>query len=95
MKRHPDHRNTYKAKYLIGAGLGLVHYCHGGKLGSIQVDMVLELEMRGLHFDFHSAEEAIMCHTGQNLSIEDSKAYPHSYTLPSTRPGLLQQGLTL
>jgi hypothetical protein len=37
-----------KEKYLIGVGLqfrGLVHYHHGRKHGSTQVDMVLEKEM--------------------------------------------------
>jgi hypothetical protein len=30
---------------------GLVHYPHGGKHGSIQADMVMEKELRGLHLD--------------------------------------------
>jgi hypothetical protein len=34
---------------------GLIHYHHGGKHGSIQVDRVLE-EPRVLHFDLQTAE---------------------------------------
>ena len=40
MKRHDDHGNFYKEKHLIGAGL--IHYSHGEKHYSMQVDMVLE-----------------------------------------------------
>jgi hypothetical protein len=35
VKRHYDHGNSYKGKYLIGTGLqlrGLVHYYHGGSM---------------------------------------------------------------
>jgi hypothetical protein len=36
---------THKRKHLIMAGLqfrDLAHYCHGGKHGGMQADMVLE-----------------------------------------------------
>ena len=51
-----------------------VHYHHGGKLGSVQADVV---------------QKGIVCYTGHSLSIGDSKACPHSDTLPPTRPHLL------
>ena len=43
---------------------GLVHYC---PLGSIQADMVLEMELRVLHLDQQAAGNK--CHTRQGLSI--------------------------
>jgi hypothetical protein len=46
--------NSYKEKQLSGAGLqfrGLVHYHHGRKHGTVQADMVLEKELRVLHFE--------------------------------------------
>jgi hypothetical protein len=46
MKRHHDYSNSYKEKYLIGAGLqftGFILYHHGRKHGNIQADMVLEM----------------------------------------------------
>lgn len=45
VKGHHDNSNTYKRKSLIGAGLlfrGLIHYCHDGKCGSAQEDVMLE-----------------------------------------------------
>ena len=54
MKRHHDYSTFYTGKHLIGAGLqfkGLVHYYHGG----MQVDMVLEKELRVLHLDLQAA----------------------------------------
>ena len=58
MKRHHDHSNSYKGKYLIGAYSfrGLVHYYHGGKHDSVQADMVLEMKLRVLHLDLKTAE---------------------------------------
>jgi hypothetical protein len=45
-----------KRQHLIGAGFrGSVHYHHGGKLGSIQTDMVLEKELRALHLYIKAA----------------------------------------
>ena len=54
VKRHHDQGNSYKEKHLTGAGLLFRDFilCHyGGKHGSIQVDMVLEKELRVLHLD--------------------------------------------
>ena len=51
-KSHCDHSNSYKGKHLTGAGLqfsDLVHCHHGGKHGGMQVDVVLEKELRVLH----------------------------------------------
>ena len=56
MKRHNDHGNSYKGKYLSGAGL---HYCHGGKHGGMQADMVLEKDLRVLHLDLQAAGDCI------------------------------------
>ena len=57
VKRYHDHGNSYKERHLIGADLqirGLVHYYHGGKQGGMQVDTVLEKELRFLHLDAQS-----------------------------------------
>ena len=35
---------------------GLVHYCHGGKHGSVQADMVLVKESRVLDSDLKASE---------------------------------------
>jgi hypothetical protein len=56
VKRHHDHFNSDKRKHLTGVGLqfrDLVHY-HGGNHGSVQVDMVLEKELRVLHLDLQA-----------------------------------------
>lgn len=48
MKRHHDHRNTYKRKYLIRTGLlfqSLDQSCHDGKYVSVQEDMMPEKEL--------------------------------------------------
>jgi hypothetical protein len=45
VKIHHDYNNSYKGKYLTGAGLqfkGLVHYCNSGKHGGMQTDIVLK-----------------------------------------------------
>ena len=44
VKRHCDHDNPLKGKYLIGAGLQ-VHYHHGRKHGGMYSDIVLEREV--------------------------------------------------
>ena len=54
MKRHHDHSKSYKEKHLVGAGLQIQRY-HGGKHGSMQVDTVLERELRVLHLDRQAA----------------------------------------
>jgi hypothetical protein len=58
VKRHHDCSNSCKGKLLIEAGLqlrGLVPYCHKGKRGGMQADMVLEKALRVLHPDQHVA----------------------------------------
>ena len=42
----------------------LVHYCHSG----MHVDLVLEKDLRVLHFDLKGAE-VMVSHTGHSLSI--------------------------
>lgn len=45
IKKHHDHGNSYKVKYLIGAGLefiGLIHSHHSRKHDLVQADMMLE-----------------------------------------------------
>jgi hypothetical protein len=42
--------------------IGLVHYHHGGKHGGMQVHMVLEKELRVLHFDMQAAEGNCVSH---------------------------------
>lgn len=59
VKRHPDHSNSYRGKHVIGAGLQfrrLAHYCHGGKHGSVQAEMVLEMQLGILHLDWQQEE---------------------------------------
>jgi hypothetical protein len=58
VRRHQDHRNSHKGKYLIGAGLqfrGSVHCHHGRKQRSAQGDVVLAKEPRILHLDQQAA----------------------------------------
>lgn len=54
VKRHNGHRKSHKEKRVIGADSqfqGFSHYYHGGKLGSVQADIVLEKDQRLLHVD--------------------------------------------
>ena len=58
VKRHPGHGESYKGKHFLRAGLqfrGSVHLHHGG----MQVNMVLEKELRVLHLDSQAAEETL------------------------------------
>jgi hypothetical protein len=58
VKRHLDHRNSYKEKHLTGAIYnfrGLVHFHHGRKHGGTQADIVLEKELRVLYLDWQTA----------------------------------------
>lgn len=69
VKGHHDHGNIsllfflliqagIQRLHLFGTGLqlrGLVHYTHGMKNGGMQVDMVLEIELRVLHLDPQAA----------------------------------------
>jgi hypothetical protein len=71
---------------------GSVHYHHGRKHGSIQAGMVLEKELRVLIQ--RQPEETVSSSLGRAWALRDLKACPHSDTLPSQRPHLLQQGHT-
>jgi hypothetical protein len=89
VKRHHDHDNTYKGKYFIVAGLqfrALVHCHHGGKHGSMQVDMVLEMELSVLHLDQHAEEGSCV-----PPWVELEHRRPQS---PPTLTHFLQQGHT-
>ena len=89
-KRHHDHSNFYKGKYLIGSALhfiDLVHYCYG----SMQADMVLEKELRVLHFDLKAVEWVYEAY--RIWARETSKSIPtvshylqHGYTLIVSLP---------
>jgi hypothetical protein len=53
MKRDCNHGNSYKGQHLIGLAYsfrGLVRYCNG-EHGNMQIDMVLEKELRALHLN--------------------------------------------
>jgi hypothetical protein len=53
VKRHHDHSNSYKGKYLVEIGIqyrGLVYY-YSSERGGLQADMVLEKELRFLYLD--------------------------------------------
>jgi hypothetical protein len=68
----------YKEQHLIGASgfRGLVHYHHGGKHGSIQVNMVLE-EQRILHLDPKAAaRKRVYLLYWPKLKHRDLKAHP-------------------
>jgi hypothetical protein len=89
VKRHCSHRNSYKGRYLIGAGLqfrGLVHYHHGRKHGSLQSDMVLEKELRVLHLDLQAAERERVTHCTWLAHLKPQNPYPVTH--------FLQQGHT-
>ena len=87
MKRHQDHGNSYKGKYLVGVAYsfrGLVRYCLGRKHGRHKAGRELVV----LHLDLQTAEETV-CHTECSLSKRDLKAHFHSDTFPPTRSHLL------
>jgi hypothetical protein len=63
-----DQGNSSNGKHFIGAGL--VHYHHGRKHGGMQVDLVLEKELRALHLDLQEAGKE--SDTGPGLSISES-----------------------
>lgn len=64
-----------------------VHYHHGRKDGNIQADMVLEKELRILHFYMKIARRRLEFYTGQSLSIKDLN--------PPTRPHFLKVALPI
>ena len=54
IKKHYNHRNSYKGKYLIGTLLqfrGLVHSCHGGETQQHAGRHGAGKELRVLHMD--------------------------------------------
>ena len=62
MKGQHDHGNSYNRKLLIGNSYhfrDLFHYCHGGKHGGNQADMVLEQELGVLYFDPEAEQECM------------------------------------
>ena len=74
-----------------------MRYHHGRKHGSVQPDIVLEMELRVLHLDLKTAR---LSSTGSQEMTEIArwaelkpgrppKAHPHSTTSPPTRPYLL------
>lgn len=70
VKRHHVNVNPYKAKHLIGVGLKFQKcspYCHGGKYGGMQVDMVPEEELRVPHLSLQAVGRED--HTLHDLSI--------------------------
>ena len=68
VKKHQDHGNSYKEKYLIKVEAhsfrDLVHYHHGQEHAGMQADMVLE---KGIF-----RQQEIHCHTGCDLSIHEA-----------------------
>ena len=67
---------------------GLVHYHHGGDLGGMQADMVLEEQLRVL---YPAGRRKLTETMGGILSIGNLKVVIHSDTLRLTRPYLVQQ----
>lgn len=85
MKRHRDHRNSYKGKQLIRADLevsSLVHNSHGGKHGSTQADMVLQRWLGVLRLDPRAAWRESF--TGPGLSVWNLKAHPSDKFSPTS-----------
>ena len=91
MKRHYDQGNSYKEKHLIRAGLQfevLVHYYQVGKHDGIQIDVVVDKELKVLQLDPLATQGDFVPHW-YGLSIFYLKAHHHSDTLSPTRPHLL------
>jgi hypothetical protein len=57
VKRHHDHSKFYKGKHSNYSFRGSVCYHHGMKHGNVQADMVLEKELRVLHFHPYKQQE--------------------------------------
>lgn len=62
---------THKWKCLFHLGVafsfrGLVHYCHGGKHGDIQVDTVPEKELRVLDLDLKAVRRRLSSALGRD-----------------------------
>ena len=79
MKRLHDHSTaaltgrTFNCGWLIVSEV-FVHYCHGGKHDSMQVNMELEKELRVQHLDPKAAGSD--SHTGQARASETSEPTP-------------------
>ena len=87
VKRYHDHNNSYKRKYLTGAGLryrGLVHHHHDIEN---KANMVLEKKLRVLHFDLKATGSELCPALGVVWTFETSKSTP-------TVTHLFQQGYT-
>jgi hypothetical protein len=94
VKGHHDLGNSHKGKHLSEPGLqfrGSVLYHHDWKHGSMQVDTVLEKELRVLHLDLQAAGRESDWAWLEYLSPQSP---PPTAVLPPTRPHLLQQGHT-
>ena len=100
VKRHRDHRDhSYKKTFNWGLAhdfIGLVHYHHGRKHGSMQADTVLEKELKILHLDPQAAGRE--CNTGQAWASETSEPthlvtqflqQSHTYSNKATPPTTL------
>ena len=92
VKRHHDHNNSYKGKHWIGVGLQfrcLVHYRHGRRHGSLEVDIVLERA--------ESSASQLADSRKRQLGTRPGLSFWNLTALPSTRPhflrGLLLMGL--
>ena len=84
VERHHDHRNSYKGRHLIGGDLqfrGSVHYHHVGKHDSVQADVVLEKELRVLHWDPQAAEGDCVPTLGMAFSNKASPTPTRSHLL--------------
>ena len=74
-----DQGNSYAEKHVIEAGLQfqkLVHYHHGGKQGSMQVDMMPEKDLGVLHLDLKAARRSLSLHSGWHLSTRSLHSSP-------------------
>lgn len=56
MKRHHDQSNSYEGQYLTGAGL------EGRKHGRMQVDMMLEKELKVQHLGMKAVRRLSLLH---------------------------------
>ena len=71
----------------------LVHCHHGGKHGSRQTDTVLE--SLDFYIVIHKQQQERMYHTRIRLNIGEHQTFPHSDTLPPTRPYFLMVPLAM
>jgi len=83
-KRHHDQGNTYRGQLLIGTALQNQRFSQGRKYGSVQADIVLEKELRGLHLDLEGNKEKTV--------LTDSEGRGGSQSQPPQLTHFLQQG---